>query len=201
VDEQTKEAIVGSLQTLGMLLVGAALLAFSVAALFKFGSRIGVWFSQLADENRKLYWAAIGLACWTAVIAAGAGVVAYLFYLALFLEGPLTLWERAGLASVALSIAAGIVYRFASLPWDVLVRVVGALRTLRELKDLTPEGREESLGAWFRGDPIPTERVARFIARRHGFPEGLMPYAGAREDEAPAVEGDETSGKEIESST
>lgn len=189
------------LDTLGTLLAGAAVLAFAAISLFKFGSRIGVWFSKLAAENRKLYWAAVGMVCWTVVVAGVAWGASVLVYLTYFQEQPATPSDWAGAASFALLVAAPIVGVLAGLPWLVLVVLVRAVRTLHDLKALTAEGDEQPLAAWLAGDPSPTNRLARFAVSRLGILKGEAAGGGDREHEAPAVEGDEGSGKATDSST
>ena len=116
------------LDTLGTLVAGAVLLAFALASLFGFGSRIGEWFSSLATENRKLYWAAIGLVFWTVIVAVAIWGVSFWFYVAyagVQLDAP-TGW--AGAASISLLIASLAVAILAGIPW---LAMVGAVRLLR----------------------------------------------------------------------
>ncbi|HUS69495.1 MAG TPA: hypothetical protein VM075_01805 [Anaerolineae bacterium] len=116
------------LDTLGTLLAGAVLLAFVLASLFRFGSRIGEWFSSLETENRKLYWAAIGLVFWTVIVAVAAWGVSLLLYLAYAgvpLDNPAG-WTTA--ASVGLLLASPVVALLAGIPWLVLVGLVRVIR-------------------------------------------------------------------------
>ncbi|HJX39578.1 MAG TPA: hypothetical protein VJ714_13340, partial [Anaerolineae bacterium] len=87
------------LDTLGTLLAGAVLLGFALASLFRFGSKIGVWFSSVGTENRKLYRAAIGLVCWTVAVAAVAWCVSFLVYVVYIGEQPDTPTGWTGAAS------------------------------------------------------------------------------------------------------
>jgi len=131
---------VDCLDTLGTLLAGAALLGFALASLFGFGSKIGVWFSSVGTENRKLYGAAIGLVCWTVAVAAVAWCVSFLVYVVYIGEQPDTPTGWTGAASIALLLASPVVAMLAGIPWLVLV---GALRVLR-WRAGTFEGREHS---------------------------------------------------------
>jgi len=116
------------LDALGTLLAGAALLAFAAISLFRFGSRIGVWFSELAAENRKLYRAAIGLVCWTVAVAAVAWCVSFVVYVVYIGERPDTPEGWAAAASISLLLASLVVAILAGIPWLVLASLVGVLR-------------------------------------------------------------------------
>jgi hypothetical protein len=119
--------MVDCLDTLGTLLIGAVLLAFALASLFRFGSRIGVWFSELLTENRKLYWAAIGLACWTVIIGVVAWGVSLLVCVAYIGGQADTPMGWAGAASIGLLIASAVVALRAGIPWLAMVVAVRVL--------------------------------------------------------------------------
>jgi hypothetical protein len=170
------------LDTLGTMVGVAIVLGVAAATLFRYGARIGVWFSQLAIENRTLYLAGIGLVCWTVIVGVVAWAVTFFVYVAYIGGQPDTAMGWTEAASLALLIASPVVALLAGIPWLVLIGLVRAVRALRELKALTPEGREQPLGAWLTGDPSPTDRLAQFAVRHLGTLEG----------QAAASEGDST---------
>jgi hypothetical protein len=109
--------------------VGAIIVIAVVAAsIFRYGNRAGLWFSELMSEDRRLFWAAIGLVCWTAVVAVaawGATFVAYVVYFVGQPDSPEGWAAAASLSLVGASIAVAVL---AGIPWLVFV---GAVRVLR----------------------------------------------------------------------
>jgi hypothetical protein len=119
---------VDCLDTLGTVVGAAIVLAVAAASLFSFGSKIGVWFSELGSENRRLYWAAIGLVFWTVLVAGAAWGVSFLVYVAYIggqPDGP-TGW--AGAASIGLLIASTAAALLAGIPWLAMVVAVRVIR-------------------------------------------------------------------------
>jgi hypothetical protein len=130
------------LDTLGTLVGGAAVLAVVLVALFRYGSSIGEWFSQLAAENRKLFWAAVGLACWTGVVGVVLFAVSLLSYIICIARRPDTLGSCTVAATLGtiLPLAAAAVI-LGGFPWPVFI---GVVRTLRWWRARTVDGREQS---------------------------------------------------------
>jgi hypothetical protein len=123
-----KEAVVDWVDTLETVVVALILAAVAAVSIFRYGSRIGVWFSELMAENRRLFWAAIALVGWTFALAAGAwgaSLLLYLNYAGIPLDRPAN-WATA--SSMALLLASPVVAILAGLPWLVLVGVVRLLR-------------------------------------------------------------------------
>ena len=116
------------LDTLETVVAAVIMIAFLVLSLFRYGSRIGVWFSELQTESRRLYLAAIALVCWTITLAAGAWVVALLLLLASGAMVPDSPAAWAAASSIALLSAAFVVAILAGIPWLVLVATVRVLR-------------------------------------------------------------------------
>jgi hypothetical protein len=116
------------METLQTVVAALVVLGVATASLFRYGSRVGAWFSELRSEKRTLYWAAIGLVCWTVTLAAVAWAVALLFYLAYVDPPPDTAGTWATASSVALLLATPAVAVLAGIPWLVLVSIVRVLR-------------------------------------------------------------------------
>ena len=124
------ETLIGAIVLIGLFVVG----------LFRYGSRIGVWFSELSTENRRLYLAAIALVCWTITLGAGAWVVHLLRFLAFgaMLPDSPAAWALA--SSIALVSAAFVVAILAGIPWLVLVNLVRVLRWWKQRTGVLEEG-------------------------------------------------------------
>jgi hypothetical protein len=123
-----KEALVDWLDTLQTVVGALILAAVAAVSIFRYGSRIGVWFSELMTENRRLFWAAIALVGWTFALAAaawGASLFLYLDYTGISPDRPAT-WATA--SSMALLLASPVVAILAGIPWLMLVGVVRLLR-------------------------------------------------------------------------
>ncbi len=116
------------METLQSIVAAVVLLGVAAVSLFRYGSRIGAWFSELRSEKRTLYRAAVGLVCWTVALTAVAWVVALLFYLAYLGPPPATAQGWATASSVALLVGAPVLAVLAGLPWLVLVGIVRVLR-------------------------------------------------------------------------
>jgi hypothetical protein len=112
------ETLIGAIVLIGLFVVG----------LFRYGSRIGVWFSELSTENRRLYLAAIALVCWTITLAAGAWVVSLVLLLASGAIAPDSPATWAAASSMALLFASAVVAILAGIPWLALVGLVRVLR-------------------------------------------------------------------------
>jgi hypothetical protein len=123
-----KEAKVQWMETLQTIVAALVMLGVAAASLFRYGSRIGTWFSELRSDQRTLYWAAIGLVCCTVTVAGVAWVVAMLFYLAYLGPLPDTAGTWATASSVAFLLASPVVAVLAGIPWLVLVGIVRVLR-------------------------------------------------------------------------
>ncbi len=123
-----KETMVEWMETLQTIVAALVLLGVAAASLFRYGSRMGAWFSELRSEKRTLYWVAIGLLCWTVTLAAVAWAVALLFYLAYVGPPPDTAETWATASSVAPLLATPVVAVLAGIPWVVLVGVTRVLR-------------------------------------------------------------------------
>jgi MFS family permease len=123
-----KEATVDWLDTLETVIGAIIVLGVIAAAIFGYGSRTALWFSELRTQNRRLFWAAIALVCWTVAVGAGAWLVGLLVYVsstAVALENPSS-WSGASL--VATLVAAPLTAVLAGIPWLALI---GLLRLLR----------------------------------------------------------------------
>jgi hypothetical protein len=135
-----KEAMVDWLDTLQTLVGMAIVVAVAAASVFTYGSRIGVWFTQLLSEDRRLFWAAVGLACWTVIVGVVAWAVSFLVYVAYIGGQPGTPSGWAAAASIGLLLASPAVAILAGIPWLVLVGLVRVVRW----RSRTSEGREHS---------------------------------------------------------
>jgi hypothetical protein len=116
------------LETLQTLVAAIVVLGMAAAGLFRYGSRIGTWFSELLSENRRLFWAAMGLVCWTITVGSVAWGVSFLGYVLRVGRQPDTPTDWASAASIGLLLASAVVAVLAGIPWLVLV---GAVRLLR----------------------------------------------------------------------
>jgi hypothetical protein len=112
------ETLIGAIIFIGLFVVG----------LFRYGAGIGVWFAELSIENRKLYWAAIALVCWSVILAVAAWGLSLLLWLASGGAMPDSPAAWAAASSIALLSAAFTVALFAGIPWLVLVSFVRVLR-------------------------------------------------------------------------
>jgi len=113
----TLETVVGAVIVIGV----------AAASIFRYGFRIGEWFSELVTENRRLYWTAIALPCWTVIVAVAAWAASFLVYMAYIGGQPGTPAGWAAGASIGLLLASPAVAILAGIPWLVLV-VVRVLR-------------------------------------------------------------------------
>ena len=116
------------LDTLETVVGAVIVIAFVAASLFRYGSRIGVWFSELLTENRRLYWAAIAVVCWTVALAIVAWVVSLVLVVASGAVAPDSPATWAAASSMALLFASAVVAILAGIPWLVLVGLVRVLR-------------------------------------------------------------------------
>ena len=116
------------LDTLETVVAAVIMIAFLVLSLFRYGSRIGVWFSEIQTERRRLYRAAIALACWTIALATAAWVVSLVLVVASGAVAPDSPATWAAASSIALLSAAFVVAILAGIPWLVLAGLVRVLR-------------------------------------------------------------------------
>ena len=116
------------LDTLETVVGAVIVIAFGAASLFRYGSRIAVWFSELLTENRRLYWAAIALVCWTVALATVAWVVSLVLVVASGAVAPDSPATWAAASSMALLFASAVVAILAGIPWLALVGLVRVLR-------------------------------------------------------------------------
>jgi len=117
------------LETLKALLGWVLVLAFFGAALFMYGSSIGEWFSQLAAENRKVFWAAVALACWTGVVAVVLWAVSLLSYVACIAGQPAAQGSCTLAATFGTILPLAVVaFILGGIPWFVFIGLVRALR-------------------------------------------------------------------------
>ena len=103
-------------------------IAVVAASVFRYGNRAGLWFSELLSADRKLFWAAIGMACWTVVVAVGAWSVSFLAYVVRFADGPTGFEGWAAAASLGLIGVSVAVVTLAGLPWLVFLGIVRVIR-------------------------------------------------------------------------
>jgi len=123
-----KEAMVDWLDTAQTVVAALLLGAVVAVSIFRYGSRIGVWFSDLMTENRRLFWVAMALVGWTVALAAvawGVSLFLYVAYAGVSLDTAAS-WTTA--SSVALLLASPVVAILAGIPWLILV---GGVRLLR----------------------------------------------------------------------
>jgi len=116
------------LDTLETVVGAVIVIAFGAASLFRYGSRIAVWFSELLTENRRLYWAAIAVVCWTVALATVAWVVSLVLVVASGAVAPDSPATWAAASSMALLFASAVVAILAGIPWLALVGLVRVLR-------------------------------------------------------------------------
>jgi hypothetical protein len=135
-----KEAKVQWMETLQTVVAALVMLGVAAASLFRYGSRIGTWFSELRSDQRTLYRAAIGLVCWTVTVAGVAWAVALLLYLAYLGPLPDTLGSWATASSIAFLLATPAVAALAGLPWLVLAGIVRVLRWSERRSGDGPQG-------------------------------------------------------------
>jgi hypothetical protein len=123
-----KEAVVEWLDTLETVVGAIIVLGVIAAAIFGYGSRAALWFSEMQTRDRRLFWAAIALVCWTVVVGALAWVTGFLVYISstgATLQNPSS-WSGASL--VASLVAALVAAVLAGIPWLALIGLVRLLR-------------------------------------------------------------------------
>jgi hypothetical protein len=109
--------------------LGAVLVIAVVAAsIFRYGNRAGLWFSQLMSEDRRLFWAAIGLVCWTAIVGVAAWSVSFLVYVVRVAGQPTSPEGWAAAGSISLVTASITTALLAGIPWLLFVSAVRLLR-------------------------------------------------------------------------
>ena len=123
------ETLIGAIIFIGLFVVG----------LFRYGAGIGVWFAELSIENRRLYWAAIALVCWTIILAITAWGMSLVLWLASGGAIPDSPAAWATASAIALLSAAFTAAVFAGIPWLVLVTTVRVLRWRRRTVGLLEE--------------------------------------------------------------
>ncbi|HEM60688.1 MAG TPA: hypothetical protein ENO24_00185, partial [Chloroflexi bacterium] len=97
--------------------VGAIIvIAVAAAGVFRYGNRVGLWFSELMSEDRRLFWAAVGLVCWTAAVAVVAWSATFLAYTVYFVGQPDTPEGWASATSISLVAASIAVVVLAGIP-------------------------------------------------------------------------------------
>ena len=116
------------LDTLETVVAAVIMIAFLALSLFRYGSRIGVWFSEAQTESRRLYRAAIALACWTVALAAAAWGVSLVLIVASGAVAPNSPATWAAASSMSLLFASAVVAILAGIPWLVLAGLVRVLR-------------------------------------------------------------------------
>jgi hypothetical protein len=124
----SRGAVVDWLDTVQTVVAALVLAAVGAVSIFRYGSRMGAWFSDLVAQNRRLFWAAMALAGWTVAVAAMAwGVALWLYagYAGVSLDTPAP-WTTASV--IAILLASPAVAILAGIPWLILV---GGVRVLR----------------------------------------------------------------------
>jgi len=96
----------------------------------------------LAAENRKSFWAAVALACWTGAVAVVLWAVPFLAYVVCIAGQPGTLASCSGAVSLgAILPLAMVAFLFGGIPWLVFI---GVVRTLRWWRSQMADDREHS---------------------------------------------------------